>query len=204
MVELLTGTGLALSAGLNAYIPLLALGLLGRYSALVELPASWLWLTDPWVLVVLGVLFVVEIVADKLPAVDHINDILQTVVRPTSGGLVFVAGSGAQTPAITDPGAFFTSPGALPVVLGVVLALAAHLVKATARPVVNLTTAGTGAPVMSVVEDISSVTLSVLALLVPVFVIVFVVALVAVAVTAVRQRRRHRRRLLVPPARRPP
>lgn len=204
MVELLTGTGLALSAGLNAYIPLLALGLLGRYSALVELPASWLWLTDPWVLVVLGVLFVVEIVADKLPAVDHINDILQTVVRPTSGGLVFVAGSGAQTPAITDPGAFFTSPGALPVVLGVVLALAAHLVKATARPVVNLTTAGAGAPVMSVVEDISSVTLSVLALLVPVFVIVFVVALVAVAVTAVRQRRRHRRRLLVPPARRPP
>jgi hypothetical protein len=204
VVELLTGTGLSLSAGLNAYIPLLALGLLGRFSTLVQLPESWLWLTETWVLVILGILFVVELVADKVPAVDHLNDLFQTVVRPTSGGLVFVAGSGAQTPAITDPGEFFTSPGALPVILGVVLALAAHLVKASARPVVNLSTAGTGAPVMSVVEDITSATLSLLAILVPIFVVVFVAALVGVAVTAVRQRRRHRRRLIVPPGSRPP
>lgn len=204
MVELLTGSGLALSAGLNAYIPLLTLGLLGRFSALVELPDSWLWLTETWVLVVLGVLFVVEIVADKVPAVDHMNDLFQTVVRPTSGGLVFVAGSGAQTPAITDPGEFFTDPGALPVILGIVLALAAHLVKAAARPVVNLSTGGTGAPVISVVEDIASGTLSLLAILVPIFVVVFVAALIGAAVTAVRQRRRHRRRLIVPPGTRPP
>ncbi len=204
MVELLTGTGLALSAGLNAYIPLLALGMLATFTDLVTLPAAWTWLEEPWVLGILGVLFVIEIVADKVPAVDHLNDIVQTVVRPTSGGLVFVAGSGSQTPAITDPGAFFTSPGALPVILGVVLALLAHLVKATARPVVNLSTAGTGAPVMSVVEDITSMTLSVLAILVPVFVVIFIAALVAAAVTASRQRRRHRRRLLVPPGHRPP
>lgn len=204
MVELLTGTGLALSAGLNAYIPMLTLGMLATFTDLVTLPPSWQWLEEPWVLVILGVLFLVEIVADKIPAVDHLNDIVQTIVRPTSGGLVFVAGSGAQTPAITDPAAFFTSPGALPVILGVGLALLAHLVKATARPVVNLSTAGTGAPVMSVVEDITSTTLSILAILVPIFVIVFIVALVAVGVGAARQRRRHRRRLLVPSGKRSP
>lgn len=195
VVELLTGTGLALSAGLNAYIPMLALGLLARFSPLVDLPASWEWLTDPWVLVILGVLFVIEVVADKIPSVDHLNDLAQTVVRPTAGGVVFAAGSGATTPAITNPGEFFSSPAAAPVILGVVLALLAHLVKAITRPVVNLSTAGTGAPVMSVVEDISSVTLAVLAILVPVLVVVFVGALTAVAVAALRRRRRAAGRL---------
>lgn len=203
VVELLTGTGLALSAGLNAYIPMLALGMLARFSTLVTLPPQWDWLSDPWVLGILGFLFVVEIVADKVPAVDHLNDLVQTVVRPTAGGLVFAAGSHAQTPAITDPSTFFSSPSAIPVILGVAIALVAHLVKALARPVVNLSTAGTGAPVMSVVEDIASITLSVLAILVPIFVIIFVAGLAAVAVTAVRLRKRHRRRLIVPPPRRP-
>lgn len=203
VVELLTGTGLALSAGLNAYVPMLALGLLARYSTLVTLPPEWTWLTEPWVLGVLGALFVIEIVADKLPAVDHLNDLVQTVVRPTSGGLVFAAGVTAQTPAISEPATPSSASTVLPIVLGVVLALVVHLVKALARPVVNLSTAGTGAPVMSVVEDITSTTLAILAILVPIFVVVFVAGLVAVGVTASRQRRRHQRRMIVPPPRPP-
>jgi hypothetical protein len=203
VLELLTGTGLALSAGLNAYIPLLVLGILHKYTPLVALPDSWLWLTEPTWLGVLGALLVIETVADKLPSVDHLNDIVQTVVRPTAGGMVFVASAGADTYGTADGLAETSLPAAVPIGLGVVLALSAHLVKALARPVVNLSTAGTGAPVMSVVEDIASSTLAVLAILVPVFVVVFVGALVAVAVTAVRQRRRHRRRLIVPPRRSP-
>lgn len=192
VVELLTGTGLALSAGLNAYIPLLALGLLARFTTLVDLPAAWDWLADPWVLGILGALLAIEVVADKVPSVDHLNDIVQTIVRPTAGGLVFAAGSGSTTPAITDPGEFFTSSAALPVILGVVLALVTHLVKATVRPVVNLSTAGTGAPVVSVVEDVSSVTLAVLAILVPILVVVFLVVLTGLAIGALRNRRRNR------------
>jgi hypothetical protein len=203
VVELLTGTGLALAAGLNAYIPMLALGLLARFSTLVTLPAEWGWLTEPWVLGVLGGLFVVELVADKVPSVDHLNDVVQTVVRPASGGLVFAAGVTAQTPAITEPPTTSGSHAVLPIALGVVLALTVHLVKAFARPVVNLSTAGTGAPVMSVVEDITSTTLATLAILVPAFVVVFIAGLVAVGVTASRHRRRHRRRMLLPPPQRP-
>lgn len=199
MVELLTGTGLAAAAGLNAYIPLLALGILARFTPLVDLPASWEWLSDPWILGILGALLIVEIVADKVPSVDHLNDIAQTFVRPTAGGLVFAAGSGSTTPAITDPGEFFTSSAAVPVILGVAIALVAHLVKATVRPVVNLSTAGTGAPVVSVVEDITSITLAVLAILVPILVVVFLAALTALAVGAVRRRGRRRSPAATPP-----
>lgn len=189
MVEFLTGSGLALAAGLNAYVPLLALGLLGRYGPVVDLPAGWEWLSDPLALGILGALFLIEVVADKVPSVDHLNDIVQTVVRPTSGGLVFAAGAGSVTPAVSDPSAFFTSSAALPVIVGAGLALVTHLLKAGTRPVVNLSTAGTGAPVISVVEDVASVTLAVLALLVPVLVLVFVAALAVLAVVLLRRGR---------------
>lgn len=84
MFEVLTGTGLAASAGLNAYIPLLILGLLGRYTDLIDLPSGWTWLGNGWVILIMAVLLAVEMVADKVPVVDHINDMVQTVVRPTA------------------------------------------------------------------------------------------------------------------------
>mgnify|MGYP001006988220 CR=1 FL=1 len=73
-VELFTGLGLATASGLNAYIPLLAMGLLGRFTNLVELPHPWAWLTNGWVIGIVAVLLVVEVVADKVPALDSIND----------------------------------------------------------------------------------------------------------------------------------
>lgn len=88
-MELLTGFGLATAAGLNAYIPLLALGLLSRFTHLVSLPAGWSWLENGWVMAIVAVLLIVEVVADKIPALDSINDTIQTFVRPTAGGIVF-------------------------------------------------------------------------------------------------------------------
>ncbi len=193
MLELLTGSGLALSAGLNAFIPMLSIGLLARYTDLVELPTQWLWLENPWVLVVLGVLLALDVVADKVPAVDHVNDVVQTLVRPTAGGIVFAAGSSSETHAITDPGEFFTSSAVVPFLIGLVLALATHLAKASGRAVVNLSTGGVGAPVVSTVEDISSLTMTVLAILVPILVIVFLLTLVAMAFW-IRRRLAQRRR----------
>ncbi|QOR72423.1 DUF4126 domain-containing protein [Ruania alkalisoli] len=187
-MELLTGSGLALASGLNAYVPMLMIGLLSRYTTLVSLPPEWAWITNGWVLVVLGVLLAVEVVADKVPAVDHVNDILQTVVRPTAGGIVFAAGSGAVTPATTDPGEFLTSAAVLPFACGVVLALITHIGKAGVRAGVNLSTAGVGAPVASTVEDITAVALTIVALLLPVLVLVLVTA-AAVVVWRLQRRR---------------
>ncbi|MEV4201156.1 DUF4126 domain-containing protein [Micromonospora globbae] len=193
MLELLTGTGLAASAGLNAYIPLLTMGLLARYTDLVDLPSGWTWLGDGWVLGILAALLAVEVVADKVPVVDHVNDVVQTVVRPTAGGLAFGAGSTAETVTVSDPGTFFSSHEWVPVAIGVLIALGVHLLKSAARPVVNATTAGVGAPVASTAEDATSVLMSVVAILLPVLVLLFLVGLVAF-VLWFRRRRADRRR----------
>src|SRR3954449_11801401 len=86
VLEALTGVGLATSAGLNAYIPLLAVGVFDRYTGLIDLPPSWQWLADGWVIAILALLLSIEVVADKVPVVDHVNDVIQTVVRPTGVG----------------------------------------------------------------------------------------------------------------------
>jgi hypothetical protein len=189
-VELLTGFGLATAAGLNAYIPLLALGLLSRFTDLITLPHGWAWLENGWVMTIVAALLVVEIVADKIPALDSINDAVQTFVRPTAGGIVFGSGTAAQTSAVTDPGAFAHSGQWIPVAVGVVTALVVSLTKSTVRPAANVATAGMAAPVLSTVEDIASVGLVFLAILVPVLVLVAVLALVWAVVRIVRRRRR--------------
>ena len=188
-MDFLTGTGLAASAGLNAYIPLLAMGLLDRYSQAVDLGPGFAWLSNGWVLLILAVLLVLEIVADKIPAVDSVNDIIQTFVRPTSGGIVFgstavsnIAGfnvGGEQT--VTDPEAFVQSGTWLPIVVGIVIALTVHGVKTASRPVVNTASAGLGAPVVSTVEDAGAIVMSLAAIFLPVLVLVFVVLLVFTA-----------------------
>ena len=139
-VELLTGFGLATAAGLNAYIPLLALGLLSRFTDLVTLPHGWAWLENGWVM---------TIVADKIPALDSVNDVIQTFVRSTAGGIVFGSGTAAQTSAVTDPGAFAQSGQWIPVAIGVVTALVVSLTKSTVRPAANVATAGMASGSMS-------------------------------------------------------
>ncbi|MGQ5262820.1 DUF4126 domain-containing protein [Micromonospora sp. ZYX-F-536] len=193
MFEVLTGTGLAASAGLNAYIPLLTLGLLARYTDLIDLPSGWTWLGNGWVIVILAALLAVEMVADKVPVVDHVNDLVQTVVRPTAGGLAFGAGSSSETVTVSDPGSFFSSHQWVPVVAGVLLALGVHLLKSAARPVVNATTAGFGAPVASTAEDATSVVVSLVAIILPVLVLAFLLGLVAFVYWFVRRRSERRR-----------
>ncbi|MGE2719039.1 DUF4126 domain-containing protein [Mycolicibacterium celeriflavum] len=191
-MELLTGLGLATAAGLNAYIPLLALGLLSRFTDLVALPAGWAWLENGWVMAIVATLLVVEVIADKVPALDSINDAVQTFVRPTAGGIVFGSGTAAQTSAVTDPGAFAQSGQWIPVAIGVVVALVVSLTKSTVRPAANVATAGVAAPVLSTVEDGVSVGLVFLAILLPVLVLVAIVAMAWLAFRILRRRRRRR------------
>ena len=179
MLEFLTGTGLAVSAGLNAYVPLLAIGLSARFLDFVTLPESWAWLENPWVLAVLGLLFAIEIVADKTPVVDSVNDWLQTIVRPT-----------ATTLAVTDPAAFFSSNQWVPVALGAGIALIVHLTKATVRPVVNVATVGLATPVISAVEDTGSIAVSILAILLPILILLVIPLVVWMIWWTVRRRKK--------------
>lgn len=188
MIELLTGASLASAAGLNAYVPLLVVGLADRFTTFVELADAWSWLSGWPALAILGVLLVIEVVADKVPAVDTFNDVVQTVVRPASGGLVVGAGTAGEQ--VVD-GSTWSGTSWWAVALGVGIALAVHLLKASVRPVLNAATFGLAAPVVSSVEDASSVVISVLAIVVPVLA---AIGVVAVVVTIVRLARRRRRR----------
>ncbi|AYF99071.1 DUF4126 domain-containing protein [Protaetiibacter intestinalis] len=194
MLELLTGTGLAAAAGLNAYIPLLVMGLAARFD-LVGLPSGWTWLSNEWVLVIIAVLLVVEVIADKVPAVDTVNDWIQTVIRPASGGIVFASGVGSETVAVSDPRSFFESGAWIPVAIGIGLALLVHLGKMAVRPVANLATGGVAAPVLSTAEDGASLVMVIFAIVAPVLVIVGLALLVlgfVLLVLRIRRRRRER------------
>ena len=136
---------------------------------------------------------VVEIVADKIPALDSVNDVIQTFVRPTSGGIVFGSGTAAETHAVTDPGAFAQSGQWIPIVVGVLVALVVSLTKSAVRPAANVATAGVAAPVLSTIEDGVSVGLVFVAILIPVVVLV-VLALLGWAFFKLWRRRRNRAR----------
>jgi uncharacterized membrane protein len=188
-MELMTGLGLATAAGLNAYIPMLLMGLLSRFTNLVDLPSGWSWLGNGWVIGIVAVLLIVEIVADKIPALDSINDTVQTFVRPTAGGIVFGSGTAAQTAAVTDPGEFARTGQWVPVAIGVVTALLVHLTKTAVRPAANMATAGVAAPVLSTIEDVTSVGLTFIAILIPALVLVVLIALIWAAVRLLRRLR---------------
>lgn len=172
-----TAIGLATSAGLNAYIPLLAYGLLARYTDFVSLPEGWMWLTDPILLSIVGALLLIEIVADKVPAVDSVNDVIQTLIRPTSGGLMFASAFADET---VSSGSVFSEPKTwVLLVVGFAVALAMHLFETTARPAVNAGTAGLGAPVVSTAEDVVAASLTATAIFAPVLVLVVLAIVLA-------------------------
>lgn len=178
MVEIVTGFVLASAAGLNAYIPLLGLGLLARFTQFVDLPNNWAWLASDWMLIIIAVLLFIEILVDKFPVLDTVNDVLQTLVRPASGGMVFAAGIGSETLAVDSPDALFSAEAVWPIVIGILVALIPHLIKSLGRPVINAVTGGAGAPVASTLEDIGSVLLTLLAITVPVIALLALIATV--------------------------
>jgi len=164
-MELLTGIftafGLSASAGLNAYIPLLLVGLLARYTELINLSSPWDTLASPWIILMLCVLVIIEMVADKVPAVNHVNDLIQTLIRPAAGAIAFAASANV----VTD-----INP-VLALASGLLIAGSVHVAKAGAvRPMVTATTGGVGNVPVSIAEDVVSTVLSILAIITPILV----------------------------------
>jgi len=164
-MELLTGIftafGLSASAGLNAYIPLLIVGLVARYTNLLNLSQPWDTLSNPWIILMLCVLVIIEMLADKVPAVNHINDVIQTFIRPTAGAIAFAASANV----VTD-----VSP-VLALAAGLLVAGTVHVAKAGAlRPAVTATTGGAGNVPVSIAEDIISTVLSIVAIILPILI----------------------------------
>jgi hypothetical protein len=165
------GVSLSACAGLRAFLPLLASGLLAR-TGHFPLHEKLDWLASTPALIALGVATLVEVAADKIPALDHALDVAQTPVRTVSGFLVAMA---AFAPLPTWAAAL------LAIVAGATTALSVHAAKATVRAGSTATTAGAANPFVSLVEDVACTIGSVLAPLIA-FVAV-ILALVALAAT---------------------
>jgi uncharacterized membrane protein len=180
--------GLSAAAGLNAYIPFLVVAIIARYTDLITLPEGFAWIESPWAIGIGLVLLLTEVVLDKVPAVDTVNDAVQTLIRPSMGGLIFAATSAAED---LDGSTWMGDHPWVGVVLGVVVSGLVHAGKAAARPVINAGTLGTGGPVVSTLEDGTSLGLSLVAVLLPLLVIV---ALVLLAWFLIRAPRRVRAR----------
>lgn len=159
-----TAFGLSTSAGLNAYLPLLIVALTAKYTDLLQLNEPWDVMTSWWVIGTLAVLLVIEMTVDKVPAVDTLNDVIQTIGRPAAGAVLFAASSGV----VGD-----LHP-ALAFIAGLLLAGGVHAVKTVARPAVTATTAGMGNWAVSLIEDILALIGAILAILLPILVVLMV------------------------------
>jgi hypothetical protein len=190
---ILTAFGLSGSAGLNAYLPLLVVALLARFTNLIHLREPWTALTSGWSIAVLVILLIIETVADKVPAINHVNDVIQTIIRPAAGAILFAASSNV----ITD-----LHP-VLAMVCGLLVAGSVHMVKSAAiRPAVTAISAAPSAGLatipaniaVSTLEDITAIATSLVAVIVPAILgLVLLVAVVTIAWWLLgQQRARHR------------
>lgn len=195
MIEAVAGIGTAFglsgSAGLNAYIPLLVVALAARFpldDPLIELSSPYDLLANWWVIGLLVILLIIEMLVDKVPAVDTINDGIQTFIRPVAGAILFAS----STSVINDMNPI------LAIIAGVLVAGGVHATKAVFRPAVTATTAGTGNWAVSIVEDITAFSVSLMAIIVP-FLAGIVVLLFATLIAwfFIRRRRRKKRRMML-------
>ena len=180
MFELLTGLGLAMPAGLNAYIPLLAVALADRYTGLIQLAAPYDVISSPLAIAVIAILLGIEMLADKIPIVDHINDLIQSAIRPSAGAVLLMAS--------TDSVESINPVVAM--IIGLLVAGGIHTTKTTFRPVVTATTAGTGNPIVSALEDGTAIAITVVALIAPIVIAVVLIVVVSMIVLLFRRRRR--------------
>ncbi len=181
----LAAFGLSASAGLNAYIPLLVIALLARFTDFIQLSSPWDVITSWWIIGLLLLLSLIEFFADKVPAINHANDAIQTFVRPIAGAIVFAAAANVITE--VHP---ILALGA-----GVLVSGTVHTVKSAAvRPAVTATTGGAGNVPVSVAEDVFATFLSIIAIVVPIL-IAFLVIMVSALVVWLISRRGKRKEL---------
>jgi uncharacterized membrane protein len=182
ILNIFSAFGLSASAGLNAYVPLLVVALLAKYTKLIQLNDTWEPMTSWWVIGVLIFLSVIEFFADKIPAINHVNDAIQTFVRPAAGAVVFAATSTQGV----EVNPMFS------LIAGLLVAGGVHAVKALAiRPAVTVTTGGAANIGVSMLEDVTSTAVSFLSILLPVIIACILVLITSMVILRMSRKHRH-------------
>jgi hypothetical protein len=169
VLALLLGLGLSASTGLNTFLPLLLLAAAARFDiAGITLGEKFEWLTSDVAMIVLIIACVAEIIADKFPAIDHFLDGIGTFVRPVAGAVAAASVLTGVDPIVA---------AVVGLIVGGPTSFAFHSLKAGTRVASSAATFGCANPVISLVEDLLSLSLSVIAIFLPVIVPVVLVLL---------------------------
>jgi uncharacterized membrane protein len=167
---ILLGLGLSASTGLNTFLPLLLLSAAARFHVGgVELGARFEWLTSDAAMITLIIACVIELIADKIPAVDHFLDTAGTFIRPLAGALASASVLTGVDPMVA---------AIVGIIVGGPTSLGMHTLKAGTRLASTATTFGCANPVISIIEDVISFCLSITAIFLPIVVPVFLALLV--------------------------
>lgn len=151
--------GSAWTSGINLYATVTVLGLLQKFG-LTKLPGGLDVLDNWWIIGVAGFLYLIEFVADKVPYVDSVWDVVHTFIRVPAGAIVAYAATQEM-----DAGVF-----TIATLLGGGLAFSSHGTKAAARMTANLSPEPVSNWVLSVVEDVIAFVGAVLAVFAPVLI----------------------------------
>lgn len=151
--------GSAWTSGINLYATVSVLGLLQKFSA-VKLPGGLDILDNWWIIGIAAGLYIIEFVADKVPYVDSVWDVVHTFIRVPAGAAVAYAATNQMDASVM----------VIATLLGGGLAFSSHGTKAALRATANLSPEPVSNWVLSIVEDIIAFAGTILAVIAPVLI----------------------------------
>jgi hypothetical protein len=167
--------GFSAAAGINLYATVAILGLASRYGW-VALPPQFKVFDNDLIIIVALVMYVVEFLADKIPWLDSVWDLIHTLIRPIGGALIAVAALGEASPTVEG----------LVALLGGTVAAGTHLTKAGTRVMVNASPEPFSNWILSLLEDLFVVGLGLLTLKYPLLALAVALLLLALIVIFAR------------------
>ncbi len=176
VASLILGVSLAAACGLRAFLPLFVAGMAARLG-FVDLGEAFQWLCATPCLLALGVGVVVELLADKVPFLNHLLDLIATPVRTGAGMLVVAA-------TLVDVPTWIVALLAL--IVGGGIALTVHLARAGMRVTSTAASAGAATPAVSLLEDVVAAVVAVCSVVFWLFAIVVAVAASFLAFTTAK------------------
>lgn len=165
MTNTLTGMLLAAAAGLNAFLPILGLALADRFTNRVDLPQPYSIISSTAGIAILLALVTIDLIADKIPRIDHLNDLINSPIRPAAGMFLMMAAVSGKNE-IHEVVAMF---------IGLLLAGAVHVYKSISRTRITVATNGVANPMVSLIEDAFSGLTTLLAIVAPWLGLAFVI-----------------------------
>lgn len=178
--------GSAWLSGINLYATVLTLGLLQRWN-FAHLPGDLSALSHTWVLVTAASLFAVEFIADKIPAVDSVWDVIHTFIRVPAGAILAATAFAHFSPEVR----------AMALLVGGGIALTSHGAKSATRLAANTSPEPVSNMLLSLAGDGLTVGGSLLAVTHPLIVLVIVVTAVFASLLVFRWIYRCLRRLFL-------